>query len=106
MPKEGGAPTRGRALDESLAEAHIAMATVYGNAWDLSNAARENERAIEIDPGNAEAHHNYAYCLVHLDKPDEGIAEIKRARELDPRNIVMNEDVGEIVLSESPVDEA
>ena len=106
MPKERAAATRALALDESLAEAHIAMATVYGNAWDLSNAARENERAIEIDPGNAEAHHNYAYCLVHLDKPDEGIAEIKRARELDPLNRVMNVDVGEILLYARRYDEA
>ena len=106
MPKERAAATRALALDESLAEAHIAMATVYGNAWDLSNAARENERAIEIDPGNAEAHHNYAYCLVHLDRPDEGIAEIKRARELDPLNIVMNVDVGEILLYARRYDEA
>ena len=106
MPKEREAATRALALDDSLAEAHVALATVYGNGWDLSNAARENERAIEISPGNAESHHNYAYCLVHLDRPDEGIAEIKRARELDPLNVVMNVDVGEVLLYARRYDEA
>lgn len=106
MPKEREAATRALALDDSLAEAHDALATVYGNGWDLSNAARENERAIEISPGNAEFHHNYAYCLVHLDRPDEGIAEIKRARELDPLNVVMNVDVGEVLLYARRYDEA
>src|SRR5213080_3407637 len=106
MPKEREAATSALALDDSLAEAHVALATVYGNGWDLSNAAREIERAIEISPGNAESHHNYAYCLVHLDSPDEGIAEIKRARELDPLNVVMNVDVGEVLLYARRYDEA
>jgi len=106
IAKEKAAATRALQLDDSLAEAHVAMATVYANTWDLANAAREEERAIELDPLNVEAHHNYAYRLIDLCKPDQAIAEIKRAQELDPLNIVMNIDVGEILLFARHTDEA
>jgi TolB-like protein/DNA-binding winged helix-turn-helix (wHTH) protein/Tfp pilus assembly protein PilF len=106
IAKEKAAATRALQLDDSLAEAHVAMATVYANTWDLANASREEERAIEIDPLNVEAHHNYAYRLIDLGKPDQAIAEIKRAHELDPLNIVMNIDVGEILLFAQHTDEA
>ena len=104
--KEKEAATKALALDDSLAEAHLAMATVYGYAWELSNAAREIARAIEINPGEADAHHHYAYNLIQLGRLDEAVAEIKLARELDPLNVVMNVDVGEILLYAGRYDEA
>ena len=106
MAKEKEAALKALALDDSLAEAHVAMATVYANEWDLLNAAREEQRAIEINPGNAEAHHNYAYRLIDLCKPNDAIAEIQHARELDAFNIVMNIDVGEILFLARHYDEA
>jgi TolB-like protein/DNA-binding winged helix-turn-helix (wHTH) protein/Tfp pilus assembly protein PilF len=106
MPKQKAAALKALQLDDSLAEAHVAMATVYANSWDLNNAAHEEERAIQIDPLNVEAHHNYAYRLIDLCKPDQAIAEIKRAQELDPLNMVMNIDVGEILLFARHTDEA
>ena len=106
MAKEKEAAMRALVLDDSLAEAHVAMATVYANEWRLPEAAGEEERAIAINPGNAEAHHNYAYRLIDLLRPDEAVAEIKRARELDPLNVVMNIDVGEILLYARRYDEA
>jgi tetratricopeptide (TPR) repeat protein len=106
IAKQKAAATKALQLDDSLAEGHVAMATVYANTWDLQNAAREEERAIAIDPLNVEAHHNYAYRLIDLCRPDEAVAEIKRARELDPLNIVMNIDVGEILFFARRHDEA
>ena len=88
MAKEREAARRALELDDSLAEAHVAMATVDANGWDLLNAAKEEEHAIELDAGNVDAHHNYAYRLIDLGRPDEAIAEIRRAHELDPLNIV------------------
>ncbi|HJQ26667.1 MAG TPA: tetratricopeptide repeat protein [Blastocatellia bacterium] len=104
--KEREAATRALALDDSLAEAHLAMATVYGSAWEMSKAAGEIARAIEINPGDADVHHQYAYCLVQLGRLDEAVAEIQLARELDPLNVVMNVDVGEILLYAGRYDEA
>ena len=106
MAESRAAAIRALAIDESLAEAHLAMATVHSNSWELAKAATELERALQIDPANAEAHHNYAYCLLHLGSSDRAIDEIKRARDLDPLNVVMNIDVGEVLLYARRYDEA
>lgn len=104
--KEQETATKALALDDSLAEAHLAMASAYGYNWDLSNALREVERAVALNPGDAAVHHHYAYSLLQLGRFDEAVAEIKLARELDPLNIVMNVDVGEILLYARRYDEA
>jgi len=91
------AAARALQIDDTLAEAHIAMATAYGNDWDLLNASRESERAIELEPHSWEAHHGYAYTLIALGRADQAIAEIQRALELDPLNLSINIDVGEIL---------
>ncbi len=93
-------------LDGTLTEAHLVMSGAYYNDWDLPNAVRETELAIEHDPGSAEAHHAHAYCLITVDRPDEAIAEIKQALELDPLNVVFNIDLGEILLYARHYDEA
>ena len=53
-----------------------------------------------------DAHHNYAYRLIDLGRPDEAVAQIKKAQELDPLNMVMNIDVGEILFFARRHDEA
>ena len=93
-------------IDDSLAEAHVAMATACGNDLDLPGSSRESVRAIELDPNSWEAHHGYAYTLVALGRGDEAVAEIQRALELDPLNLVINIDVGEILTGAGRYDEA
>ncbi len=106
MLKERVAAAEAVELDESLSQAHLALAGLYSNGWDLSKATTEARRAVEISPEDSEAHHRYAYCLILVGKPDEAIAEIQRARDLDPLNMVMNVDVGEILLYARHYDEA
>jgi tetratricopeptide (TPR) repeat protein len=110
-PDEAMAQTRAAAeraleIDDTLAEAHIAMSQVYWHWWDFANGLREDQRAIELDSGSAEAHHGYAYSLMLLGKPQEAITEMKRALDLDPLSVVMNVDVGEILLYARHYDEA
>lgn len=71
-------------LDETLAEAHLAMADVYGNAWNWAAAEREHRRAIELNPNLAAAHRGYMFHLIIRGRNDEALAEGRRARELDP----------------------
>lgn len=92
------AAARALLLDDSLPDAHLGMAIVYRHALDLPNTAKEQQRAIELNAGAAEPHHGYAYTLVELGRANEAVSEILLARELDPLNIVMNVDVGEILL--------
>jgi TolB-like protein/DNA-binding winged helix-turn-helix (wHTH) protein/Flp pilus assembly protein TadD len=71
-------------LDESLAEAHIALGIIRLNEWDWTGAEREYERALELNPNLVDAHRWYSNYLSLMERHTEAIAEIKRAQELDP----------------------
>lgn len=70
--------------DPNLADAHMVLADCGEREWDWAGAEREYRRAIELNPGLARAHHWYALLLVNMNRPNEAIAEIQRAVDLDP----------------------
>jgi len=73
-------------LDDTLAEAHFALAYVKFYAqWDWQAAGREFERALELNPNLSEAHHNYAHLLWTVGRSEEGEFENLRYIELDPQ---------------------
>jgi TolB-like protein/DNA-binding SARP family transcriptional activator/Tfp pilus assembly protein PilF len=72
------------ALDGSLSEAHTSLAGTLTDAGDWPTAESEFRRALQLAPSNALAHHWYAILLVTLDRKEEALREIRRARELDP----------------------
>jgi TolB-like protein/Tfp pilus assembly protein PilF len=79
-------------LDDSLAEAHGALAYVlYVHDWDWAGSEREFKRAIQLNPGYGEARHGYALLLNTLGREVEAIAEINQAMELDPLVIPQRE---------------
>lgn len=51
---------------------------------DLDKAAAAYQKAIELAPGNAAYHNNYALILVREKKLDEGQAELSKAATLEP----------------------
>lgn len=72
-------------LDPNLAEAHTAVAiTDFYVGWDWAAAERSFLRAIELNPNDAIAHQFYAQLLSNSRRHDEAIAEIERARAIDP----------------------
>jgi serine/threonine protein kinase/TolB-like protein/Flp pilus assembly protein TadD len=88
-PKEALAKAKAAALkalelDETLADAHDALAGVRRYEWDWSGAESEYKRAFELDPNNAGAHFNYVVYLMNMGRLTEALAEIRRAEELDP----------------------
>lgn len=72
-------------LDDTLAEAHTSLAFIkcYQD-WGWDGAGREFRRAIELNPNYATAHLWYGRYLAALGRHDEAIAEMKRAKEIDP----------------------
>jgi serine/threonine-protein kinase len=79
------AATRALELDETIAEAHFAMATInlYYD-WDWPAAERQDRRAIELSPGDALQHQHYGWDLSLMGRFDEGLTELERAQALDP----------------------
>jgi serine/threonine-protein kinase len=91
-PKELLAKARAAAqkaveLDDSLAEAHAALALIKQDEWDWPGAESESRRAIELNPNLASAHNSYAGYLSLMGRSTEALAENKRAQELDPLRI-------------------
>jgi len=96
-PKAAAAARRSLELDESLPDAHYAMAYIRQDAWDWAGAEVSFKRAIELNPNYARAHQGYAYYLSVMGRHDQAINEAKRARELDPISPPMNTSLGWIL---------
>jgi serine/threonine-protein kinase len=90
-PQEGRrkseeAARKALALDEILAEAHVALGLVYLQfaPSNFSLADRELRRAIEFSPSLAMARQYFGVSLVRQGRLDESFEEFLKARELDP----------------------
>jgi TolB-like protein/Flp pilus assembly protein TadD len=89
-PEEGCGKARGLALkaidlDHSLAEAHTSLAWArFHYDYDFITAEKEFERAIELNPRYAVAHHWFGMCLAVMGRYEESYTELKRAVRLDP----------------------
>jgi len=72
-------------LDDSLAEAHraLAFAEMYGS-WDFFGAEKEFRRAIELDPKDAQVRRWYANAFAVPGRYEEALEQINTAQELDP----------------------
>src|SRR5256886_15539801 len=95
-PKAMAAAKKALELDDTLAEAHTTLAiAIWLYTFDSSQAIREFQRAIELNPNYAIAHQQYGnITLSALGRFDDAIAEGKRAVELDPLSLVINTDLG------------
>jgi TolB-like protein/DNA-binding winged helix-turn-helix (wHTH) protein len=101
------AAQRATALDDTLAEGHTSLgviAQIYD--WDWATAEKEYRRAIELDPNYATAHHWYAEELALVGRFDEALAEIERARQLDPLSLIIGADRGVIFYEARQYDKA
>ncbi|MGA8288854.1 MAG: tetratricopeptide repeat protein [Acidobacteriaceae bacterium] len=99
-PRAYAAASKAVALDDSLAEGHRALAfDLFYWKWDIPNALKEYQKAIQLDPNNVEAHHWYATALLDLGRYNESIAEIEHARTLDPTSPAILADRGLILFT-------
>jgi TolB-like protein/DNA-binding winged helix-turn-helix (wHTH) protein/Flp pilus assembly protein TadD len=107
FPKAKAAAIKALELDSTLGEAHNSLAFVLdGFDWDFDSAGKEFQRAIELNPGYATAHHWYAWHLSLLGRFDEAIAEMKRAQNLDPLSLIINADLAELLVLAHRYDES
>jgi serine/threonine-protein kinase len=99
--------TRALALDDSLAEAHFAMAEVLSHYdWNWPAADAAFRRAIELNPSLAEAHVGYAFHLQALNRHDEAIAAARRSRVLEPLSAYQLSQEGRILFRARQYDNA
>jgi len=99
LPKAKAAAIKALELDSALGEAHNSLGfCLDAFEWDFNSAGKEFQRAIELNPGYATAHHWYAWHLSVLGRYDEAIAEMRKAQNLDPLSLIINADLAELLL--------
>lgn len=95
LPKARAAAVRALQIDDTLAEAHSALAyvkTIYD--WDWAGAENDFNRSLELNLKDAPTHSYYANYLAAMGRHEEAIAETYLAQELDPLSPIINVMIG------------
>lgn len=94
-PKAKAAAAKALQLDDSLAEAHNSEAGVLSYfEWNWAAAEKEYRKAIALNPNYAAAHHRLGTQLAAMNRASESIAELERARDIDPLSLITNAILG------------
>jgi TolB-like protein len=86
-PKAREAALRALEIDDALPEAHVSVGQVNEQDWAWADAEKQFQRAIALNPANANAHFSYAVVLRRMGRLEESIVEHKQALELDPLSV-------------------
>jgi TolB-like protein/Tfp pilus assembly protein PilF len=107
-PHAEAAARKALSLDETLSDAVAVLASIKAEYdFDFPSARSEYDRAIQLNPNDATAHHWFATdCLATTGDHVGELAEMKRAAELDPLSLVINTNVGNAYLHNNRLDEA
>ncbi len=107
FPKARAAALKALEMDDALAEAHTSLASIKESLdWDFAGAEKEYKRAIELNPNYSLAHMWYSLFLDEMGRLDEGMVEIKKAREVDPLSLPINRNIGTCLVDSRHYDEA
>jgi serine/threonine protein kinase/Tfp pilus assembly protein PilF len=94
FPKARTAALKALEIDDSVGEAHSALANIKEDYdWDWKGAEVEYKRAIELSPGDEVAHASYSNLLLELGRFPEALAEAKIAQSLDPLSVFANDNL-------------
>jgi len=95
FPRAKAAALKALEIDETLSEAHAALA--YGRFyydWSWAESEEGFKRAIQLNPSDAIAHQFYGNYLPAMGRFEEAIAEFERAQQLDPLSLILNSALG------------
>jgi eukaryotic-like serine/threonine-protein kinase len=90
MPRSRAAATKALEIDPDLGEAYASLAFVKAyHDWDWAGAEQEFEKAIDLDPNYATAHHWYGLVLTALGRFRESEQQLSKAVDLDPLSLII-----------------
>lgn len=93
--KAKAAALRALEIDDTLAEGHTPLGYVdFFYEWDWAGAEDAFRRAIRLNPSYATAHHLFSFMLSALGRHEEALAEVRKAREIDPLSHLINDAMG------------
>ena len=93
-PKAEAAALKALELDDELGEAHVSLANIrLWHKWG-NGAEAEFKRGLQLNPNYSTAHQWYSIYLSVTGRQTESIAEMEKAKELDPFSLIINTEVG------------
>jgi TolB-like protein/Tfp pilus assembly protein PilF len=106
-PQGRAAALKALQLDNSLADAHAALAQVkFVTDWDWTGAEVEFKRAIDLNPNGIEARHMYSHFLLAKGLISDSEQQARRMVEIDPLSPVTHEHWAYQLLMSGRYDEA
>jgi eukaryotic-like serine/threonine-protein kinase len=107
FPKGRAAAVKAVEIHDQLAEAHTSLIfTHLFYYWDWGGAEADAHRAIQLRPLYATAHQWYSLYLICMGRIEQGLAEMRRAVELDPLSGSINATLGFALYLTRHYDEA
>ena len=103
------AAMKGLGIDNTVGEIYVALAnhqSWYIRKMHIKGALHNFEKALSLNPSNAEAYHEYGHLLTHMGRFEEGITMMNRALELEPLSIVVHSCLGQTFYEAKKYDEA
>ena len=95
------------ALDDSLPEAHLAIAELkLYRDWDFKGAEREFKTTLSLNPNYSTAHQWYGEFLTAMERHPEAIREHEAAMALDPLSAVVHHQAAGAFIAAGRYDEA
>jgi len=106
IPPARAAVTKALEIEDSLAEVYASAGLLDMLELHLERAVSDFERAIQLKPNYATAHHWLMFAQLSLGRFDQAITEGKRAVELDPLSVIINADLAWTYFCAHRFDEA
>jgi serine/threonine protein kinase/tetratricopeptide (TPR) repeat protein len=98
-PKAREAAEKALAIDDTDADAHLALAIQnQWYEWNWAAAEREFKRAIELNPNDSEAHGFYSWFLAPMRRGEEASAEARKSQQAAPLSSLANLFVGSVLV--------
>ena len=106
-PKARDAATKALDWDDSLAEAHLALAEVrlYLD-WDFPGAEKEFRRTLALNPNYSTGRQWYGEFLTYMGRHQEAIGEEQAALALDPLSAIIHHQTGGAFMQARQYDRA
>ncbi len=107
MPEAEAAAKKALELDPTLGEAEGWLAyTDHFYNYNQIQAMQEFQRALQLDPNEAEVHALYGWCLADLNRPDEAVAQNLESLKLDPASAELHYVLGQTYFYTHRYDDA
>ncbi len=106
-PRAAAYARQALALSEGGGEGHLALGVVkLFYEWDFDGASQAFQKALELTPGSADAHHMYGRFLKATGQHRASVSHLKKAVQIDPLSLPLNQALAISLLAADRVEDA